>query len=212
MTADELAALHPELFHVTFAESWASIEVAGLLSPIELLRGLEPDSGDKNDFMSKRRPTSLAITHPEHGRVRLNDHAPLNLSSLAGRLDDGLTPTAWARLLNERVFFWVDEGQARKFAEAGVKRGYSRELLVFRTEGLVRANIERAEIAPFNTGSATRRPARRGLSTFASLRGLNYSEWQRRRGLKGRDKIVEVVIRGCVRNATNHLVKRERIA
>jgi hypothetical protein len=198
MTPEELASRHPRLYHVTRPGAWEAISRFGMLPALALLEHFEENQQRRMDLVTKRRPKEVELAHPAHGTVILNDNLPLSERALAACLDDGLTPQDWFRMLNERVFFWVDEGRVAGLLGAKMNRARSREVLVFDTLGLVSAHAERVEISPINSGSTLRKPARRGLATFTPLLAKSYREWQRQRG--GNDRVVEVTVRGGVRD------------
>lgn len=206
MTPEQLAERHPRLYHVTSPGAWASISRLGLLPPSALLDLFEVDAARCRELTTARRPAEARIAHPAHGAAILNDNLPLSERALAGCLDDGLTPPDWLRLLNARVFFWADTDGLARLLGARTNRLRPREVLTFDTLGLARAHAERIEISPINSGSTIRRPARRGLATFTPLLAKGYADWQQQRG--GRDRILEVVVRGGVPDIARYLVDR----
>ena len=113
-------------------------------------------------------------------------------------------PADWLRLLNARVFFWADTDGLARLLGARINRARPREVLGFDTLGLARAHAERMELCPINSGSTIRKPARRGLATFTPLLAMEYAQWRRQRG--GRDRILEVVVRGGVPDISRYLV------
>src|SRR5260370_39970087 len=75
--------------------------------------------------------------------------------------------------------------------------------LAERTLSVVNAYHSQVELAAINTGSTIRRPARRGLSTFAPAHQHTYQEWRRLRG--GRDQIKELTVIDGVRDVDVHM-------
>lgn len=205
MTAEELAARHPRLYHVTTPGAWAVISRLGLLPTSALLGLFEVDAPRRAELTTKRRPREVRIAHPLHGTAVLNDNLPLSERALASCLDDGLTPQDWLGLLNGRVFFWADAKGLDRLLDARMNRNRPRDVLVLDTLGLARAHAERIEISPINSGSTIRRPARRGLATFTPLLAKSYAEWQRQRGR--RDRILEVTVCGGVPDIARYLVE-----
>ncbi|MGG5809071.1 DUF7002 family protein [Falsiroseomonas sp. CW058] len=209
MTPEELARLHPRLYHVTSPRSWPLIERMGLLSTAALLALFEVEEERRIALTTRRRAGNTRLSHPLHGEALVTNNAPLDERKLAACLEDGLSPADWLRILNARVFFWVDRPRVDLLLEAERRRGTEREVLVFDTLGLVGAHAARVEIAPFNSGSTLHVPARRGLSTFAPLLPTDHAAWRHRRGLSRPDRIVELVVRDGVPDAARHLVARE---
>jgi len=204
VTPEELAARHPRLYHVTSPGAWASISRLGLLPASALLELFEVEAARRRALTTARRPAEARIEHPALGVAILTDNLPLSERALAGCLDDGLTPQDWLRLLNARVFFWADADGLARLLGARTNRRRRREVLTFDTLGLARAHADRVEISPINSGSTIRKPARRGLATFTPLLAKGYADWRRQRG--GRDRILEVVVRGGVPDIARYLV------
>ncbi len=204
MTPTDLAARHPLLYHVTSPGAWPSIARLGLLPASGLLDMFEVEPERRAALTTRRRPAEVSIEHPRHGAATLSDNLPLSERALAACLDDGLAPPDWLRLLNARVFFWADRDGLARLLGARVNRARPRLILAFDTLGLAAAHAARVEISPINSGATIRKPARRGASTFTPLLAMPYPAWRRRRG--GRDRILEVVVRGPVPDAARHLV------
>jgi hypothetical protein len=209
VTAEELAALHPRLFHVTSPGAWPLIERHGLLSTEALLDLFEVEDTRRQSLLGQRRPAEVPIAHERHGTAVLNDNLPLSARALERCLDDGLSPADWLRLLNARVFFWADEDGLARLLSARMNRGRRRAVLVFDTLALVADNAARVELCPSNSGATIRKAARRGLATFTPLSAMGYREWRARRG--GRDRILEVVVRGGVPKAARYLIERREV-
>lgn len=204
MTPEDLAALHPRLYHLTDPGALPGILRHGLLPTSALLSLFEVTGPERHAVERRRRPESVRLSHPEHGEAVITDNLPLSEAALGACLDDGLTPEEWLLLLNGRVFFWPDEESLARLLNARLNRGRERLVLVLDTLGVARRHHRRIELAAINTGSTIRRPARRGLSTFTPLGLHGYEAWRRLRG--GRDRIREVTVVGGVADAAEHLV------
>ncbi|WP_157793052.1 DUF7002 family protein [Bordetella genomosp. 8] len=204
MSPEELAAKHPRLYHITYPEALTSIREHGLLSTSRLLTLFESSLERRTVMESQRRATSLIIRHPIHGEARLTDNLPLSSKALANCLEDGLTPADWLRLLNQRVFFWVDDKSVDVHLRASIRLGVKRVVLMLDTLSVLRACWERVELSPINTGSTLRRPARRGLSTFTPAQNHSLREWQKLRGKN--DRIKELTIKDGVFDIAAHLI------
>jgi len=145
------------------------------------------------------------LIHDVHGEAILNDNRPFHEHKLAAYLDDGLTPQDWLQRLNSKVFFWTDQARLDGLLGARMNRDRPREILVVNTLTLVSAHYGKVAISPINSGSTLRKPARRGEATFASLPEVRWPEWRRRRGKKGPDKIVEVIVEGGVPDIADYV-------
>lgn len=204
MSPEDLAALHPRLFHVADPGALAGILRHGLLPTSRLLSLFEVPEADRTAIERRRRPASVRLAHPQHGEAVITDNLPLSEAALQACLDNGLAPPDWLAILNGRVFFWPDEESLSRLLGARLNRDRDRLVLVLDTLGLARRHGERMELAAINTGSTIRRPARRGLSTFTPLGLHDYEGWRRLRG--GRDRIREVTVVGGVPDIGEHLV------
>lgn len=209
MTPETLASLHPRLYHITRAQALPSIWRHGLLSTHQLLNLFDVPAPRSDDLLLQRRPTSIVITHPTHGSASLTDNLPLKFSALANCLDDGLRPEDWMRLLNVRVFFWVDERHLLTHLRATVRDGVPRIVLTLDTLSVVRSHYEHVELSAINSGSTLRKPARRGLTTFSPAQQYSYSQWQKLRGR--RDRIKELTVLGAVQNIERHLIDHRAV-
>jgi hypothetical protein len=202
---EELAEKHPRLYHVTDPTNWDGIQKHGLLSTSHLLALFEIPNADHAAITRRRRPESVRLTHPVHGEAIITDNVPLSETKLRQCLEDGLAPSDWYAMLNERVFFWVDKKPLNKFLQAQAHQGRERLVLVLNTLSVAKRCRERMELSPINTGSTLYQPARRGLSTFTPLLRHDYPTWQRLRNKATPDRIVEVTVVGGVDHIADHL-------
>lgn len=204
MSPEDLAGKHPRLYHLTDPGNLPGILRHGLLPTSRLLSLFEVPQAERERIESKRRPASVPIHHPIHGKAIITDNLPLIETSLASCLDDGLTTQDWLLLLNARVFFWPDESNLGRLMNARANRKRERLVLVFDTLSLAKQHHEHVELSAINSGSAIRKAARRGLSTFTPARLHSYEAWRRLRGK--RDNIKEVTVVGGIPNASRYLV------
>ena len=205
MTPAELADRFPRLYHVTEPGAAASVRRLGLLTARDACALFEVGAHETRRLTERRRPDPVPITHPDHGRLVINDNRPLSEVALAKCLDDGLTPADWLRILNGMVFFWPDADGVRSLLNARINRDRARDVLVFDTASLAAAHRDAVHLSPINSGSTIRKPARRGLATFSRAIDHDYRDWRRLRG--GSDRVREIAVRGSVRDAGDHLVE-----
>jgi hypothetical protein len=192
MTPQELAQLHPCLYHVAAEGALGSIWKMGLLPTAELLQKFDVGHQQFQTLTQSRRANAVKITHAKFGDVEINDNVPLTESALSKCLDDNLAPADWLQMLNKRVFFFPEEDSARSLSRARLNLHRKKTVVVVDTLRLAESYAENMEICPINSGSTIRKPARRGLATFSPLLKYSYSEW---RGLRGqRDQIKEVIV------------------
>lgn len=209
MTPEDLAALHPRLFHVTQPECVDGILARGLLSTSRLLDRFEVRGEVRASIEAARRPARVTLAHAAHGTAIINDNTPLSEKALAACLDDGLSPADWLRMLNARVFFWASAEEVATLTGARLNRGRRLTVLVLDTLGLVRAHAGHVELCPINSGSTIRKPARRGKGTFTPLGAHPYATWRRLRG--GLDRVREVVVLGAVAPIAPHMIEVQQI-
>ena len=203
MSPDEIASMHPVLYHITRGSVVPSIKQHGLLSTSSLLDLFQVPPDQRRVLEERARPSSVTIAHPAYGKITLTDNAPLREAALNQCLDDGLTSADWMRLLNQRVFFWVNERDVDRHLQAGLKDGQARVVLKLDTLSVARAYLNRIELSAINTGATLRRPARRGLTTFAPAHLYTYREWRQLR--TGRDRIKEFTVLGGIGDVADHL-------
>lgn len=173
MEPERLSTLHPVLYHMADARNWASILRHGLLSTSALLDRCGV-SGERRDALEASHRPATTRLGSESGVVYVRDQHPLDPAALAGCLDD-LTPEAWYRVLNGRVFFWPTYDRLERMLKV-----YGRsEQAIFEvdTRALSERHVGKTELSHINSGYASQRypPARRGRSTFVPLRDYTYS-------------------------------------
>ena len=195
--------------------AWDHIRHHGLLSTETLLRRAGLTEVEVATRIRRLRPAPEAFDSTPLWRIVLNDNSPLNERKLAACLDDGLAPADWLTMLNQRVFFWVDERRCHglRDAKTGTGKRRPREVLVFDTASLLAVHASRAEIAPFNTGNTLHKPVRRGRTTFTPLGDVTYAAWRRgRTTIKSTaDRIVELVVRDGVPDVADYLIERREV-
>ena len=209
MTPEELAAVHPRLYHVTEPGAHESIRRHGLLSARAILDRLGLDGAERTRLLERRRPSEVRLPHLEHGEFVVNDNLPLTEKALERCLDDGLSPADWLRLLNGQVYLWPSTKRLESLLGARTNRDRPREVIVFDTRSLVAAHAPRTRLSPINGGSTIRKPARRGLATYTPLLAHGYRDWQTLRGgpRGGRDTIAEVAVEHAIPDAAEHIVE-----
>ena len=209
MTPDEIVCRFPRLYHVTEPGAHESVRRHGLLSTVALLDLFETPESERRQLLHARRPDPVSLSHPVHGQAILNDQRPLSMKALETCLDDGLAPADWLGILNGKVFFWPDEKQLQRLTQARANRKRQREVLVFDTARLLEDNFDRLSLSPINTGNTMRRPARRGLATFALAKDHGWEAWRTLRGR--RDSVVEIAINHRVASAGDALAEVRRV-
>ncbi len=205
MTPQELHLRCPRLYHVTELGGAEGICRHGLLSAERICDRFEVDPDLRRLLLERPRPNHVPLQNEEFGRATLNNNRPLLGNKLKDKLEDGLDEAAWLAMLNSRVFFFPNCKPLGSLLKALKEAGRKSEVLVFDTLELARCYADTIEIAAFNTGSAIYPNApKRGRSTFAKLKDVDFDIWRKCRGQK--DDIKEVTIPGAVPNAREFIV------
>ena len=198
MTQGELAELlhHcPTLYHMAEAGSWPSIQRHGLLSTTALLDLFEV--ADRTPIEALRRPACVTLTHPVHGTAVVRDQKPMTDGALRRCLQDGLAPTDWYRLINGRVYFWLNEARLTKLLAGKEYRDRPHDVLEIDTAAFVAAYRDRIELSAINSGATfALGPAPRGLTTFRTIDAFDYAA--RRNGRRLDQCVVEMTVRYAV--------------
>ncbi len=166
MTLEELAGRFPVLFHMAEPGSWPSIERHGLLSTQSLLDLFQISGDQRETILSRRRAEAVVLEHPLHGRAVIRDQKPLSESKLAGCLRDGMTPAEWLRLLNSKVFFWVDPNRLENLKAARAYRTKRQLVLQINCSALADAYGPAILLSDRNTGTTSPFAHDRGRDTF----------------------------------------------
>jgi len=199
MTVDDLVKRFPVLFHMAEPESWPSIERHGLLSTQSLLELFEITGERRDSILSRRRSEAVVIEHPLHGRAVIRDQKPLSESKLAGCLRDGLSPAEWIRLLNSRVFFWVDPSRLEDLKAARAYRAKRQLVLQVRCESLLEVYGPVILLSDRNTGTTSPFAHARGRDTFRSM------------AEHGKRRVVELTVDGQVLDIGRFLIRADEV-
>jgi hypothetical protein len=204
---DELIADCPYLYHMAMKDSWASIQMHGLLPTDDLLDLFEVEAAERTSLTTKRRPESVAINHPQLGQAIVRDQIPLHDSDLLKCLSGGLTPEDWHALLNERVFFWLTEERLNRLMCAGAYRKFEHLILKVATQPIIENYWHSIELSPMNSGCTKPMPHPRGPDTFLPIDDYPYDFWTKVRRRKRGERVVELTVIGGVPDITNYVVQ-----
>ncbi|MFJ3485461.1 DUF7002 family protein [Pseudomonas sp. NPDC090202] len=151
------------VYHLLDIRNWASVQAHGLLSTARLAQ-----------LSDNQAPHQLSIQRLVEERFScgayVRDQRPMPPRALMRCLTSGVRPEDWYRLLNSRVFFWID---AKRLSRQHLACGDRDQMvLVIDAQRLLEVHAERAAVSPINTGNALRAAAPRNLSTF-----VPYASW-----------------------------------
>lgn len=142
------------------------------------------------------------------------DQKPMPPQALA-RCVIGMQPADWYRLINSKVFFWLDPDRLNRQRQACEPR--PQIMLLIDTTRLLDRYGEKASVSPINSGNARRKPASRGRSTFVSYASWSESGWESESaglGTRTRPRShqpVELTIDGAVPDIMNFVIRVQRL-
>jgi hypothetical protein len=167
MDPADFAKAHSRLYHVALSRNHRLIARHGLRSTATLLNLAEPGQASRRRSLECARRASVAELPLADGtKAYLRDNLPINDKHLRRLLEPGVTLEEWYRLLNSRLFFWLDLESAMQFAAA--YPDHVQVLFAFDTGRLLAAHPERVALSHINSGT-TRSNSPRGKSTFVPL-------------------------------------------
>lgn len=202
--------LPPHVFHLAEEANFSSIQQYGLLSTSALL-DLAGVHGEERIRMEHCRRT--IHTKLSNGPY-LRDQKPMPPQALA-RCVIGMQPADWYRLINSKVFFWLDPDRLNRQRQACEPR--PQIMLLIDTTRLLDRYGEKASVSPINSGNARRKPASRGRSTFVSYASWSESGWESESaglGTRTRPRShqpVELTIDGAVPDIMNFVIRVQRL-
>jgi hypothetical protein len=120
---------------------------------------------ERDRYERQHRPRHTELP----GGLCIRDQKPMPAQFL-NRCLVGLAPAEWYRLINSKVFFWLDPDRLNR--QRGACEPRPQVVLVVETERLLSRHADRVFLSPINSGNARRKPAVRGRSTF-----VPYKEW-----------------------------------
>jgi len=203
VTIEELAAKYPRLYHMAHVDSWASVKRHGLLSTSRLLDLFEVNREARVAIERRRRAGSIAITHPVYGAAVIRDQKVLSEAKLRSCLED-CTLETWFRLLNERVFFWLNLQRLTTFMSAREYRGRLHTVLTIETEPLVRKYLTKIRLSSMNSGNTSPFAHPRGLKTFKRMGSYPFAQRLPRGDYYC---VVELAVSGGVPDIGNYILR-----
>jgi hypothetical protein len=189
-------------------DSLESIFRHGLLSTTALLDLFEIQGPEREVIEDCRRPASVPITHPAHGYATIRDQKPISEKKLAKSLRDGLTPAAWYRRLNDKVFFWLTEKRLETLLNAREYRNTRRLILTVDSRPLLEAYREKVVLSPMNSGNTSPFAHPRGADTFLPLDSYPFED-RRKRGL---EIVVELGVLGGIPDVKQYVISADEVS
>lgn len=158
------------VFHLAEEANFPSIQRHGLLSTSALLDLAGIQGKERFRLERRQRPTLIKLANGAY----LRDQKPMPPQALASCLI-GMEPVDWYRLINSKVFFWMDSDRLNRQRRACEPR--PQIVMVVETKRLLDRYAEMASLSPINSGNARRKPALRGRSTFVPYARWSESGW-----------------------------------
>jgi hypothetical protein len=205
--AEQLAALHPLVYHMAEDGSWPSIRERGLLSTQAIVDLYQPDDETRVEILAAVRRRKITLTRNGLPGITIRDQLPAKF--LHACMNEGVSPQEYLDVLNSRVFFWVSIQRLKTLLHARLYRNLRHTVLRVDTAELLRAYQGRVQLAPYNTGSMhVPNAPKRGPDVFTDLADYPYEDWARRRGGSG-DLIVELTIDYAVPDISSYVTRAE---
>lgn len=178
MDTAEFVQRHPRLFHLAHGDAWPSLQEHGLLRVESLLKRSGLPEAEKQEWLTRHRPTAVAVPVPGFASVTLRDQAPLSLIKLSACLTGGMTASAWLALLNSMVFLFPNEATLATLYEK--YRSHRVTVLELDSRSLVADYGSLIRLASINTGATVYVAAKRGADTSGGSPSSNRGGMSRR--------------------------------
>ncbi len=200
-TAAEFAAVRPRLFHRTHPGAVEAILDRGLLS-VSAALDLHGVAGERRASLERRRrPETVWLDHPAHGRFPVGDQHPMSDAALRRCLTGGLEPADWYALLNARAFLWADPARLARMLATPMYRRNAYVVLAVDTLAFAETYGDRLELSRINSGATfAMKPAPRGPETFVRLPDLPARDLKR---------VAEATVVGAIPDFARFVVGRE---
>lgn len=206
VSATELAAAYPRLYHMAEADAWPSISVHGLRSTTALLDLYGYRGAARVAIEDARRPAMVELRGDGLPAAQVRDNLPMTDADLVRCLRDGLTPSEWYSLLNQRVFFWVSEKRLETLLGARAYRKRDHDILILDTASVLASHAAQTSLSPMNSGNTKPFAHPRGRDTFLPL--AQYPFWLRK--ARGLEPVVELAVDYALADVEAHVLRVER--
>lgn len=184
-----------------------SILKIGLLCTSSLLDRFEVDPALRSTIELRKRDRSYEIQNSSIGRAVIRDQKPIVESKLQKSLRD-CTLEEWYRLLNGRVFFWLNTDRLNTLLSAREYRGKPHTVLTLNTESLVASYADCITLSPMNSGNTLPIAHPRGRATFSRMEDYPF---QARIRLGLYYTVVELAVEGGVRNILDYTISVDSV-
>lgn len=206
MNVEKLIELYPRVYHMAERGAWDSIRAHGLMSTTAVLDHLKVQGDDRARFESEHRDQKMDVRAGHPSNIVLRDQKPMPEGRLIQALTDGTTPQQWYELINEKVFFWVEEERLHRLLGARDYRNLEHDVLTLNSSELVQAYADKIWLCHMNSGNTWPIPHRRGIEVFRRI--PDYPVKTSGRPAKA---VVELVVDYAVPNIADYVLEVRRM-
>jgi hypothetical protein len=194
MLTETLIEEHPTLYHMAEDGSWPSIREHGLLSTSDLLSLYSYRGNEREVIESGWRGSKKVIHCSGMTDAVIRDQKVMPPRDLAPSLTNGMTPNDWYKLINGKVFFWVEPDDLDVFLGATEYRNSPHVVILVKTSRLLELYADRVTLSAINSGSTLGTRRLRGRETFKSISAYRVP-WVRELCIEGSiPRILDVAI------------------
>lgn len=206
MNLEKLIELYPRIYHMAERGTWDSIRTRGLMSTTAVLDHLEVVERDRARFETEHRDQKMDVRAGHPTNIVLRDQKPMPEGRLLQALTDGTTPTQWYKLINEKVFFWVEEERLHRLLGARDYRNLEHDVLTLDSAAFIPAYAEKIWLCHMNSGNTWPIPHRRGTDVFRRI-----EDYPVKSSGKPVKAVVELVVDYAVPNIGDYVVEVRRM-
>lgn len=206
MDLEKLVELYPRVYHMAERGAWDSIRAHGLMSTTAVLDHLKIEGGNRARFESKHRDQKMDVRAGHASNIVLRDQKPMPERRLLQALTDGTTPQQWYELINDKVFFWVEEERLHRLLGARDYRNLEHDVLTLDSAAFIPAYAESIWLCHMNSGNTWPIPHRRGTDIFCRI-----PDYPMKRLGKPVKNVVELVVDYAVPNIADFVVEVRRM-
>lgn len=206
MNLEKLIDLYPRVYHMAERGTWGSIQQRGLMSTTAVLDHLEVADGERARFESEHRSQKMDVRADHPSNIVLRDQKPMPEGRLLQALMNGTTPRQWYELINDKVFFWVEEERLHRLLGARDYRTLEHDVLTLNSAEFIPAYAEKIWLCHMNSGNTWPIPHRRDKEIFYRI-----ADYPVKPSGKPVKNVVELVVDYSVPNIADYVVEVRRM-